>query len=193
MAAKGYTSKTQVENYLLIDIDASFDTQVSEWIEQVENHIDRLTGRNFIAVPEASEGDEQVFDGNGKTEMIIPDAVEISSIEIDGSAVTTGEWYEYPANETPKNRIKLKYDSFTAGNQNVAITATWGYSTAVPADITFAATVLVAGIVNASYNGEGEISQVTIGRYTVAYGNKKQMDDFKRAQAILELYTKYTF
>ncbi len=33
MSAKGYTTKTKVENYTLQNIDASFNTQMDNWIQ----------------------------------------------------------------------------------------------------------------------------------------------------------------
>ena len=51
---KGYTNKEAIENYILQEIDVSFDTQLDAWIAGVETIIDQITGRNFIADSAAS-------------------------------------------------------------------------------------------------------------------------------------------
>ena len=52
---KNYTDKTSIENYMLKTIDVSFASQISAWIEAMENFIDKHTGRNFVAGSTASE------------------------------------------------------------------------------------------------------------------------------------------
>ena len=57
-----YTTKVKIENYLMTDIDSSFDTQIAEWIASVEKYIDNYTGKTF------EEGDSEIkyYDGNGE-------------------------------------------------------------------------------------------------------------------------------
>ena len=49
-----YTTKEAIENFLLTDIDASFDSQIESWITAMSEHIEAVTGRKFIADDEAS-------------------------------------------------------------------------------------------------------------------------------------------
>jgi len=187
---KGYTSRQEVENYLLITIDASFYDQIESWQEQIEKHIDKLTGRNFVADDEATE---KSYDGDGTKTLLIDDCVSIDEIKINDKEIDEADYYLYPANETPKKKIVLAGTVFAKGNQNVTIKAKWGYSVEAPDDIKFAATVMVAGIINYSLNAEGETQSESIGSYSVSYKNEKQWQDFDRIQAILKYYKRYIF
>ena len=77
---KGYTSRQQIENYLLITVDPSFYTQINSWIEQIETYIDKTTGRNFIADTVASA---KLYDGDGTSELLIDDCVDVTEVKID--------------------------------------------------------------------------------------------------------------
>jgi len=63
----------------------------------------------------------------------------------------------------------------------------------VPADIEFAATVFVAGVLNQHRQGGDQIKSESIGNYQVTYNTDKEGDsfgDFTRAKEILSAYTK---
>lgn len=190
--AKGYTTEAEVENYLLIDIDSWFSTQITGWIEVVEKFIDNLTGRNFKADTTASE---KLYDGDGSNSLLIDDCVEITKLEIDEQELkeVDEEFYAYPANDECKDEIQLPSAVFTEGYQNVAVTAKWGFSVAVPADIKFAATVLLAGIINQSLPHEGEVQSMSVGSFQVSYKTEQQQSDYDKAMKILESYKKFTF
>ena len=189
---KGYTNEQNIENYLLQDIDSSFSTQLNTWITAMEKYIDNLTGRNFVADAEGSET-TKVYDGNNSAKMNIDDFLTITVLTIDEAAVTVDDWYLYPNNETAKYQIILKSNYFTAGLQNISITGRFGYSAAVPEDVQFACTVLVAGILNYSNNSKGKVRSETIGSYSVSYATEKDWQDFKRAEGILAAYKNYSF
>jgi hypothetical protein len=203
---KGYTTKAKIENYLLIDIDASFDSQVDAWIEEVEAHIDRVTGRNFKADEEESGEDAGAstrrFDGDNTNKILIDDCVAVTEIKLseDSDPLEVEDYVLYPANALslsrpiPYTQIKLIGGYFPKyPPQGIYVKGRWGYSEEVPADIQNVATILVAGIINFSWNADGEVESETIGRYTVTYKNKKQWDDFERIEPILKSYIKYSF
>ena len=185
-----YTTIDEVENYLLINIETSFQPQVVKWIEQVEKHIDQRTGRNFVA---DDEDTERKYDGDGTDKLLIDDFVSISKVEIDETEIDSEDYYFYPANSECKNRIELDASLFSKGRQNVKITGKWGYSVAVPDDIMFAATVLVSGIINFSNQAEGEVRTMSIGSYSVTYKDKQEWQDFERVADILKGYKKFVF
>lgn len=193
---KGYTTKEEIENYLLIDIDDSFDTQVEKWISAIERYIDHVTNRDWSAVSDESgyEGEEKLFDGDKTNTLLVPAFVGDVSIKLTptSTALASTEYVLYPANEAVKTKIVLKNKKFPRGMQNISVTADWGYEE-VPEDITFAATVLVAGIINNAWQSEGEIQSMTIGRYQVTYKTEEQVNDFKRVGEILGFNKKYTF
>ncbi len=204
MAVKGYTTKTKIENYILQDIASSFDTQLASWIEGVEKIIEQITGRIFIADSVASA---RVYDGDGKSSLLIDECVAVTKVEVGNdsygstfsevAATGADRYFTEPANAIVKNmaihKITLNARCFPEGIQNNKITAKWGYSVAVPADIEFAATVFVAGILNQHRQGGDQIKSERIGNYDVTYNTDKEGDsfaDFTRAKEILSAYTK---
>lgn len=205
MAAKGYTTEAKIENYILNDIASSFSTQISSWIEGIENFIDQYTGRNFIADEAASA---RLYDGDGEQNILVDDCVEVTKVEqgtddyggtfSEVSASGADRYFTLPNNATAKgepiNEITLRSRRWPEGIQNNRITAKWGYSASVPADIEFAATVFVAGILNQHRQGGDEIKSEKIGNYQVTYNTdngENSFGDFKRAMEILDRYRKY--
>lgn len=193
--AKNYTTKTAIENYMLIDIDDSFDEQITEWMEAVEQYIDHETNRDFsVAEDESGPGEERVYDGDNTNELVIDPAVEITSLKLSatGDEVDSANYFLYPANKLPKTSIRMKNLRFPKGLQNIVVGGRFGYPS-VPSDIKFAATVLMAGVINFAWQSEGEIQSLTIGRYSVTYKNDKEVNDFARVQEILKHNRKITF
>lgn len=204
MAQKGYTTKEAVENYMLKDIAVAFNTQIDDWIEGVENTIDLITGRNFIA---DAVGSARVFDGSGELELIIDDCVAITKVELGnddyGGTFTTIDatgserYFSAPANHlallVPVTKLVLRTNRWTKGMQNHQVTAKWGYSIAVPADIKRAATVLVAGIINQNSPATQNVKTEKIGNYSVSYANDvdDSFADFNTALATLDSYKRY--
>lgn len=204
MAKKGYTSKDDIENYMLEDIDVSFDTQIDRWIEGVENMIDKITGRNFIADALASA---RVFDGDDTEELLIDDCTEITKVEVGNDdyggvfvevpATGSGRYFTEPNNHVAKKvpifKVTLNGQCFPCGKQNNRVTAKWGYSTTVPADIKFIATVFVCGILNQTRQGGDQVKSEHIGDYQVTYNTDNSNDswaDFERAKELLNGYMK---
>ena len=183
----GYTSKNDIERYMLVDIDDSYNTQINEWIESVEAMINDYTGRLFIADTIASI---RYFDGDGSHLLLIDDCVSLTKIEMGDPSMTkdeldTDDYYVYPYNTTPKR--KVYYDSiFTRDNKNIDVTAKWGYSIAVPNDIKLATTILVSLIIEEAWQSEGETDSESIGSYSITY-KKTETNKSKIDRAILTL------
>jgi hypothetical protein len=198
---KGYTTIDNIENYLVMDIDSSFEDQVNTWIEQIEAYIDRQTGRNFIADTAATR---RFYTGDNTRKLIIDDAVEVTEVKIGTDPALTERddddldaEYDYivtPTNDTPKTGITLMGLIFPSyPEQTISVKAKWGFSEAVPADITNVATVLLAGIVNYSLQSEGEVQSKSMGIFQVTYKDEKQWKDFDRIESVLASYKKFHF
>lgn len=201
MEPKGYTDVEAVENYMLQTIEEEYQTQVDSWIAGVEKIIEEMTGRIFIADDTASA---RLFDGDDTPDLLIDECVDVTKVEVGldsygGSFLeigTTGsdKYFEYPENAVVKGqsikKITLNARCFPAGRQNNRITAKWGYSVACPADIQFAATVFVAGILNQQRGGGDKVASERIGNYAVTYSNdgRDSYADFERAKEIVESY-----
>jgi len=187
---KGYTSKNNIERYMLVDIDSSYDTQINSWIESVEAIIDGFTCRNFIADSTASI---RYFDGDGSHVLLVDDCISLTKIEMGDPTTTKDEldsddYYTYPYNRTPKNKVYYS-GIFTKAHKNIDVTAKWGYSEEVPSDIELAATTLASLIIEEAWQSEGETESESIGNYSITYRktekNKSKLD---RAIAVLNSY-----
>jgi uncharacterized protein (DUF1330 family) len=179
-----YITKTELENYLLVDIDLSFEDQVEKWIETATNYVEKYTGRQFTTTEE-----ERYFDGSGDSNLVIDDCISIIKIENNVTENEVEDYKLYPANTTPKTSIYNPY-LWYKGAQNYTIEAEWGYSESVPEDIKFATTVITAGIINGQLK-EGAIQSEKIGDYNVSYKDD-QKEDYKQAIRILDSYKRYT-
>jgi hypothetical protein len=205
MQPKGYTSEEKVESFGLIDIAGSFSSVIDDWIIGVENTIDQITGRNFVADDEASA---RLFSGDGSKSLSIDDAIEITLVEVGlddygGNFITVGNtgsnrYFTEPANHAalgkPVTKLVLRDRHFTTGIQNHRITGKWGYSENVPKDIEFVATVFVFGIANQQRQGGNSVKSERIGNYQVTYNSENGRDswgDFERAISILDSYKRY--
>ena len=208
--AREYCTIEEVENYLSIDIENSFTAQIKIWIQWMTEYIEAQTGRVFIA---DGSNSEKVYEVNlqrsvsvagnlaSPIELVVDEFVNTSTsaikLTIDDDELDEDEFLLYPATveELPKTRLRLKEDTglvFTEGEQNIKVEAKWGYSIAAPGDIKFAAIVLVAGMINESWSSEGEMSSVTLGRYTMSFKDEQQLKDLERTKEILMMYTKQT-
>ena len=191
-----YTTKAKIENYLLKEIDASFDSQINNWIKATTREIESITKRVFESVTE-----ERLFDGNNKRTLPIDDAVEITKLEISNKHYPDSGDYEeeddyillpnnYDKKGIPATKIHLRSGYFNRGRQNVKINGKWGYSETVPEDIEFVATVMTAGIINNQLEDNVKDSE-KIGDYTVSYKDNQQKQDIETARSILDSYKKY--
>jgi hypothetical protein len=197
---KGYCQVEDIENYTLTDVEESFEDNVEFWIGAMEQHIEKETGRVFIADSVASK---RKYDGNDLNEIYIDECIEISGLKIyDDMGNTTYDltkdthYLVYPYNTLPIRKLMSKsynvlgFTRFLRGQGNVEVNAKWGYSAAVPDGIKFATIVLVAGIVNFSNNADGEVKSEKIGDYQVTYKDD-QWKDFEMAKEIIGQFTKH--
>lgn len=210
-----YTDTTSVELFLSdataagsFDIHNSFSVQISVWIDQMSKFIEEETGHQFIADTTASVKlyEMEYEDANevGRYSVVpkylnIDEAVDVTKLEVKGGidddfvTVDIRYWLKYPANKVPYVRLFIDSKAttqFKIGQQNIKVTGKWGYSVACPEDIKFAATVLVAGVLQYSHRHQGQQSSLTMGRYQVAYKNERQLGSFEQAKQILARYKK---
>lgn len=191
---KGYTTRQAIENYLLIDIDPTFYAQIDSWIEAMESYVDKMTGRDFGV---SASPTIKLFDGNNSHTLPIDDASEITMVELssdfsDFTEVLAEDYLKYPTNGQIFRSLYLPDGIFPAGKQNIRVTAKWG-AAAAPADISFAVSVLVAGIINYAYDSDGEVQSMSVGPYSVTYKTSEQEADFAKVQEILKLNKRFYF
>ena len=201
MSAKGYTTEEKIESYLG-DITIIGDA-AENYILATEKFIDNFTGRNFIADENASS---RLYNGNNRQGLIIDDCIEVAKVEVGSnyygdsfSEIQAGGadgYYLMPPNYSsdslPIRKIGLRSRIWIEGHANHKITAKWGYSVAVPNDISQAATIIASGMYYAN-RGEntGAIKSEKIGEYQVQYADTKGKSDYEWAIGVLESYKKY--
>lgn len=182
-----YTDKTAVQNYTLTNINVSLDTQLTEWITAMSRFMDNHCGITLVGEAPAVT---RVYDGNGEAELKIDSAYTVTTVTVDGTAVTP---LKYPANSPRTYLLRLTDGTFTVGMQNVAVTGIFARLNALPTDLKFACTVLVSGIVNQSNKQTDGIKSEKVGEYQVTYKDEKERADYARAMQILETYKKVVF
>jgi len=186
-----YTTQSKVEQYLNTDLSA-VSSEVLNWIASVEAWINRYCGKTFEGSAET-----RYYDGNGKRRILIDPftgtPTEVSVLELDGTThltLTNGpaeDYIIYPLNETEKNELALVSTSniaaFLSGKRRVKVTASFGASTSVPADVELAATKLVGTIAEKRTKG-GETKSEKLGDQTISY---KDIDEEAEALGIYNI------
>lgn len=176
-----FITRSQVEDYLNIDIPTALDARLDTWIASAEKWIENYTDRTFEA-----ETFVKKFDGSNKRFLYVDDLLSVSNVwfvanqaTADGATrkLSTVDWLTYQednANKTPYNKLVLNpdgnHDYFPKGFQNVWIDGSWGYSETAPADVQQACIKLVAGIVKTSKEEGSDIKQFSEGDFSITYG-----------------------
>ena len=202
MINQEYTTQAAVEGYLLETIPDSLVPRFEEYVSAVGMFIARYTGRQFVAEATATA---RVYDGDDTSEILTDECVAVTKVERGNDSfggtfteLTLGGSTGYvllPNNAAARNlpfrKVLYRGGLWACGEQNNRITARWGYSITPPADIQFAATVFVAGIINAQQPNAGQVSSEKIGNYSVTYKTPTAMADYERALAVLDQYKRY--
>jgi len=151
-----YTNKGNVQRFLNVDIASSFDAQITAWVAVAQAWIDRYCGKTFESASATRD-----YDGNGKRSIFIDDMSSVPTtvqiLDIDGTVAfnltegASNDYLVYPLNESTKNELRLisgaTIGNFPARSSSVRVTAPFGFSSSVPADIELVATKLVSDIV----------------------------------------------
>lgn len=183
-----YTTVANVEKYLTIDIESTFEAQVSKWIDAMSKYADKYCNRTLV-LPAATVVSQRKFSGTGGQTLHIDECTGITAVtDKDGNAIT--DYVTYPLNASYVQAIFTEGRYFSKGVANYNVTAKWAQSVTdtVPEDIQHAVTILVAGIVNSSRSGGDNVASEKVGMYSVTYKDQAQRDDFKLAMSILDTY-----
>ena len=200
-----YTSKNLIENYLMLNIDSSYNDQIDFWISAAEIFVNKYTGRKDGF--DASGVDSiKYYDGNGSKYIIIDNFITLSTIEIleyNGSDVaytlTEGKGNDFvvvPYNEDSKYKLILEpsaqVGSWLSGNKRIKLTADWGYSSTVPKDIELATTMLVSETILQTQGKGIKVNAESLGDYSISYVNNVteagQILSLTKVKQILDRY-----
>lgn len=186
----GYCTKQDVENYLLLEIDNSFDEQIDDWIATVEAQVNKYLGYSSSAGILLEDIVGEKVDGRITTDLdLIVFPRKLPVVTVSGMSLSKGTTsisieledgdgnprYDINADE---NYILIAGDEINTTGTSILrsfgelrntrfftkINYRAGYAT-VPADIRQATVELVADIVMRHANKEG-LEQITQGRVT---------------------------
>jgi len=198
-----YILKSDIQNYLMINISATFDTVIDNWISAAENYIENYTGRTF----EKTAGVSKLYDGDGTNELLIDDLLSLTKVEIldaDGDVIHTidsiDEYYLYPSSTTPfvrpytsivLNQSNAPIPIFLRGRQNVKVTGDFGYADTVPEDIKMVTVKIVSGFIEEkNLSIAGEVKKERLGEYDVTFQDISKMANHLSLNSILDKYRK---
>lgn len=187
-----YTDKAAVQNYLLTNIAAPFDDQLTEYIQAMSQFADTEAGYPIYRNEETT----RYYDGVRASELPISSVHTISQVTMDDIAIAPStEYVASPYNNEVKRRIILRTGTFTPGVANIAVTGIHSRVSgdAVPAMLKHAVTVLVAGIINQVNTQSAGVQSEKVGEYQVTYRNEKERADFAQALTTIRNYRKITF
>ncbi|MEJ6011436.1 hypothetical protein [Novosphingobium aquae] len=186
-----YTDKTAVQNYLLTNIENTFDTQLAAYITAMTEFIDQRAGYPIYRNAESTN----LYDGQGDNLLSISpvctnDTVTTIDVTIDGVAVDP---LMAPYNSVTKRELVLRGEVFPTDYANVAVTGIHSFEPTLPEKIKWACTVLVAGIINQVNNQTEGVQSEKIGEYQVSYKDQAARADFTRALEIIDGYKRIMF
>jgi len=110
--------------------DRTHDGSLRRLLEAASGWIDGRCGRHFNAVAA-----QRRFDGNGGTQVAVPDLVSVGRLRTRAPGAGWEEWPAeswllYPLDAAPHTRIAAAYGGgrrFPAGMATVEVTGVWGY------------------------------------------------------------------
>jgi hypothetical protein len=188
-----YTSKTNIENYLGVTLDASIDAFVDLTIQSITDYIENYCGeerfgKRIFEKPATDEDITKYFDGNGSTYLPVGDLKSLTSLEVDGLVLVKNEDfylkpYNAPLEGRPYSNIELIQPSgsqssrakavyeYDKEQRNIKVVGKFRYSDTVPADIQLIATQLAGSILKEKV-GEDNLKEVKSEKfddYTIDY------------------------
>lgn len=181
-----YTTKLDVQNYLLKTINASFDATLTSHIAAMSEYIDRTIGYPLYRTEET----ERKYDGTGRRQIKIDPVHTISAVTVDGTTITP---IQRPYNTDTKTELVQELAYFTPGLANVSVTGVHCLRKDLPEQIKWACTVLVALTVQQVDEQREGVQSEKIGDYSVTYQDQKQRGDLIRAKEIINSFRPIVF
>lgn len=188
-----YFTESELENFIIQDIDNSLSAWITTIIGQVEAYIEKYTGIDF----ENAASADRYFDGYGDDVLHIGDFQSLTAVTIlntDGSVMETltvdTDYVTYPYNESVKNALLLipggKRSAWPTWRRAIKVTGTFGHANP-PADVKLAAIKLAAEIINEGLKG-GKVASESLGSYSVSY---EKVEEKAKAMGIVNILDQY--
>lgn len=205
-----YINKTEIEQYMGVQIDASLQTFIDTLISAVTRYIEQKTGSKFEA-PDPDSDVTRYYNGNGRTKINIDHLREFTSLVVDGiNLVENDDFIFYPMNAVadgkpfdsieliqPETRLsrssRIEVSSpyvFEKAQRNVVLTGKFGYSETAPEDIKVACLKMVASLIKENIGDRElkELSSESLGDYSVSF---VKVSDFADRLGINDILAPY--
>ena len=196
---KSYSNETQLENLLLVSIDASFSTQIDDWISAAENYVDNYLGftTNSGLHNESISGELLDARIDGDLNLVVyprkrpinsisalslwkgSDSITLDLTDSDGNTryikPVQNNCIVYPSHELSISSGAYSISSFAGIKYSRFYTKMdyiAGYTT-IPKDIQLATTMIAADYFMRQANKEG-LQSVTQGRVTKRWGTRRE-------------------
>lgn len=212
-----YVTKTEVKQYGGITWTSGNDSFVDTLIAAAQNFIeqycgDKRFGKRVFEAPDSDSDVTRYFDGNDRERLQIGDLRSITSLTVDGTALTENtDYYLRPYNitegEEPYTVIELVQPETSFSNQNprsgnaipyvferlqrsVVVVGKFRYSDSAPSAVKVAMMKIIVGFIkeNIGDNDLREVTQETLGEYSVSYAKLKDVADRVGATPMLETF-----
>ena len=111
---------------LIVSKKGTYDGQLLKLLESTSEQINKFTNRTFFTL----ENEARWFSGSGTRRLLAPDVGTLTSIEIDGTAITLGDEIGfYPWNGIEHLGLERIANGavFPLGVRNIKVTGSWGY------------------------------------------------------------------
>lgn len=199
-----YVTKDEVKKYLGVNWSAGLDTFIDTLIAAATRHIEEMCGdarygRRVFEAPTPDDDVTRYFDGNGDERLPIGDLRSLTSLTVDGVALTVNDDFHLrPLNAVadgePYTSIELIQPETAFANSNprrghiipyifeelqrsVVVVGKWGYSATPPADVKVAVMKLVGGIIKENIGDSDlrEVTSETLGEYSQSFAKIKDI------------------
>ncbi len=190
-----YTTIAKVEGVIGRTIPAALSATVNDWIAAVTVWINNYCKTSF----ETGVAETRYYDSNGGNSIIVDDFVGTATVLVldaygaTESTLVAADFNVYPLNTTTKNEIRLASGSlrrWPTRSRSISVTATFAKSASVPADVSLAATKLVAELVNGNL-GQGDLSSVSLGDYSLTYHKISVDEAAKKSMSVINILDHY--
>jgi len=195
-----YTDTTKVQDYMGKNIPSSVAAAtITSWLNAVDLWIENYVNDSWKDI----DADTRYYDCYGGKEIYIDNfegtPTEVTTLDADGDddqTLTVNEDYRvYPWNDNPnkttKNRLVLiegnnRIGYWPKGERRLKVSANFGVTTA-PADITMAATQLMANIIDKILT-TGPVTSEQVGDVKFTYGS---IDEAAQEMGVTNILNSY--
>ncbi len=210
-SSKNYSTVTQLENFLLVNIDASFKSQIDDWISAAENYVDNYLGFTTASGlwNESVSGEFLDARVDGDANLVVyprkrpinsisalslwkgTDSVTLSLTDSDGNLKyikpIQNNCIVYPSYELTISSTSYSISSFAQikfSRFYTKMNYIAGYTT-IPKDIQLATTMIAADYFMRQANKEGLIG-ITQGRVSKKWANSTGANADRRSAFLFD-------